>query len=141
MTPDIRTAVRIVDDPCSVMWFDAGRMPEYSSERPLNAERLMRPPFDACALVGRDADGDLFVLTTRATDNSLAISGLTRTLRGVAELSGFAVVLTEDGSLALHRAKDQQQARAAIAIIITRLRPCGARGAPKIYLGAAPKSA
>jgi len=117
MTPDIRTAARLVDDPCSVMWFDAGRMPEYSSERPLNAERLMRPPFDSCALVGRDADGDLFVITTRAAENSLAIAGLTRTLRGVAELSGFAVVLTEDGSLALHRAKDQQQARAAIVII------------------------
>ena len=117
MTPDIRTAARLVDDPCSVMWFDAGRMPEYSSERPLNAERLMRPPFDACALVGRDADGDLFVITTRAAENSLAIAGLTRTLRGTVDLPGFAVVLTEDGSLALHRANDQQQARAAIVII------------------------
>ena len=117
MTPDIRTAARLVDDPCSVMWFDAGRMPEYSSERPLNAERLMRPPFDACALVGRDADGDLFVITTRAAENSLAIAGLTRTPRGTVDLPGFAVMCTEDGSLALHRANDQQQARAAIVII------------------------
>lgn len=131
MTPDIRAASRLTSDSTRVMWFDVGQVPEYSADRPIDAERLMHPPFDRCAICGRDADGDLFVLTTTAGHNSLAIAGLTRARAGIVYMDAFAIMRLEDGSLALHRASDETQARAAVVMVdewLTRLDTSGLSG-------------
>ncbi|WP_225783387.1 hypothetical protein [Xenophilus sp. Marseille-Q4582] len=137
MTPDIRAASRLTSDPTRVMWFDVGQVPEYSADRPVDAERLMHPPFDRCAICGRDADGDLFVLTTTAGHNSLAIAGLTRARAGIVYMDAFAIMRLEDGSLALHRASDETQARAAVVMVdewLTRLDTSGLSGYQPVIL-------
>lgn len=129
MTPTVTAASRLVDDPSTWMWFDVGQLPEHA-QRPIDPEIIMRPPFDRCAVCGRDADGDLFMMMVTHAEASLTLSGLTKTARGLVELRPFALIRAGD-DLGLHRAEDMEQAQAAVGIVsdwLTHLAESGATG-------------
>ena len=118
MTPLIKQACKWVEDPAMTHWFDVGQMPGYTPDGlALDPEMLVHLPYRHCTLVGKDADGDVFLLTLISeTAKSVAVAGLTRTARGMVEMPPFAYLLVEDG-LALHRCEDEDAARRAVSII------------------------
>ncbi len=129
MTPDIRAACKLTSDPARVTWFDAGKLPEYNPEELLHQDRLMHIPFDRCAVCGRDADGDLFVLALFSMPGkNVAVSGCTRTPRGMVDLQPFSYMVTDYG-IKLHQTQDLDTARRAIVIIHWWLERMDSKGA------------
>ena len=71
MTPLITEMVQLSPNPEQATWFDLGHM-AHTDGRRVQADAIMRLPFDKTAIVGIDKDGAKFALWLVGGDGSVA---------------------------------------------------------------------
>lgn len=77
MTPLITEMVQLSPNPEQATWFDLGRM-AHTDGRRVQADAIMRLPFDKTAIVGIDKDGAKFALWLVGGEGSVAVGGVSK---------------------------------------------------------------
>lgn len=77
MTPLISEMVQLSPNPEQSTWFDLGRMAHTEGQR-VQADEIMRLPFDKTAIVGIDKDGTKFALWLIGGNGSVAVGGVSK---------------------------------------------------------------
>ena len=77
MTPLITEMVQLSPNPEQATWFDLGRMAHTEGQR-VQADAIMRLPFDKTAIVGIDKDGAKFALWLVGGEGSVAVGGVSK---------------------------------------------------------------
>lgn len=142
MTPLIRELITLdADVALEFLWFDLGRLPRYTFS--WSELALQRLPYDHCAIVGIDKQGDKFLVLAYQAENqdgfptiALAAYGLladrfqaTPTFAVIQEPGGCRLANLEEGD-----AITREQAAPFVGILsvfLSRVHPVGYRGVPK----------
>jgi len=77
MTPLITEMVQLSPNPEQATWFDLGHMAHTDGQR-VQADAIMRLPFDKTAIVGIDKDGAKFALWLVGGEGSVAVGGVSK---------------------------------------------------------------
>ena len=93
MTPLITEMIQWADKPELSTWFDLGNVTNTEGRR-VEANQVLRLPYDLTSIVGRDKNGEKFALLLKLGNESVTVAGFTKTdYRGIGAHGAFGKTL------------------------------------------------